>query len=75
MSSRGRMLCALDIIGQNCYLNPGNDNAVHVDKLSKDQRPTLSWDIMAEAAARCRKAGKAYWIAEFGQVIHQTLHG
>jgi len=61
-----RMLKVLDIIGQNIYLDPNDDNAVHQDKLSKKPLPALSWPIMAEAAERCRKAGKAFWITEFG---------
>ena len=34
--------------------------------ITKDPRPTLSWTIMADAAERCRQAGKAFWITEFG---------
>lgn len=61
-----RMLKALDIIGQNIYLDPNDDNAVQQDKLSKKSGPNLSWPIMAEAAEQCRKAGKSFWITEFG---------
>ena len=61
-----RMLKALDIIGQNIYLDPNDDNAVQQDKLSKKPLPALSWPIMVEAAEQCRKAGKAFWITEFG---------
>lgn len=61
-----RMLNALDIIGQNIYLDPNDDNAVELARPTKDPRPTLSWTIMAEAAERCHQAGKAFWITEFG---------
>ena len=61
-----RMLKALDVIGQNIYLDPNDDNAVQQDKLSKKSGPNLSWPIMAEAAEQCRKAGKSFWITEFG---------
>lgn len=67
-----RMLKALDIIGQNIYLDPRDDNAADLAKPTKDLRPTLSWTIMAEAAERCRQAGKSFWITEFGAPWKQS---
>lgn len=66
-----RMLVALDIIGQNVYLNP--DRARGPER--GDSRPTFSWDVCAEAAAQCRKAGKAFWITEFGAPWHGARKG
>ena len=71
-----RMLNALDIIGQNLYLDPNDDNAMLLsDKPSKNSRPSLSWGIMAEASEQCRKAGKALWFTEFGAPCRGELEG
>ncbi len=61
-----RMLKAMDIIGQNIYIDPDDENATEPEKLKKGTSPSLSWDIVAEAAERCRKEGKEFWITEFG---------
>jgi hypothetical protein len=70
-----RMLNALDIIGQNVYLDPDNDNATIPRKLSHGTRPSLSWDIVIGASEQCRKAGKAFWITEFGAPWQGELCG
>ena len=70
-----RMLNALDIIGQNIYLDPGNDNATIPRKLPHGTRPSLSWGIVSGAAEQCRKAGKAFWITEFGAPSQGELAG
>ena len=61
-----RLLQTLDIIGQNVYLNPNDDDASKGANLVKNAAPSLSWGILAEAAAKCRAAGRALWITEFG---------
>lgn len=61
-----RTLAALDIIGQNIYIDPNRDDAAKVEKLMRDPRPTISWSLLGEGSRRCREAGKALWITEFG---------
>ncbi len=66
------MLKALDIIGQNIYMDPDDDQATEPEKLKKGMLPSLTWQIAAEAAERCRQAGKLFWITEFGCPWHDN---
>ncbi len=67
-----RMLKALDIVGQNIYMDPDDDHATEPEKLKKGMLPSLTWEIAAEAAERCREAGKLFWITEFGCPWHDN---